>query len=148
MPVAAPVVAHTAAVSSKAEIAIVREINRVRRAHHLRAVKLTSPLAGVAKQHSREMLQHDALSHSSFDGKSFSTRLAAGGKRRRQYGETLAWAPDGSHVTAKVLLKLWMNSAPHRAVLMNGKLRRVGVGRVRGAMGSQAGAAITADFSS
>jgi uncharacterized protein YkwD len=147
VPVAAPV-AHSAAVSSRAEIAIVREINRVRRAHHLRAVKLTAPLARVAKQHSTVMLHHDALSHSSFDGKSFSTRLAAGGKRRRQYGETLAWAPDGAHVTAHVLLKLWMQSAPHRAVLMNGKLRRVGVGRVRGAMGSQSGNAITADFSS
>lgn len=148
MPVAALPVAHTAAVSSKAEIAIVREINRVRRSHHLPTVKLTAPLAKVAKRHSKLMLSHNALSHSSFDGQSFSTRLAAGGKHRKQYGETLAWAPDGSHVTARVLLKLWMNSAPHRAVLMNGKLRRVGVGRVRGAMGSQAGSAITADFSS
>ena len=147
MPVAAPV-AHSAAISSQAEIAIVREINRIRRAHHLRGVKLTAPLARVAKRHSTVMLRHDALSHSSFDGKSFSARLAAGGKRRRQYGETLAWAPDGAHVTAHVLLKLWMQSAPHRAVLMNGKLRRVGVGRVRGAMGSQSGNAITADFSS
>jgi hypothetical protein len=41
-----------------------------------------------------------------------------------------------------------MRSAPHRAVLMNGKLRRVGVGRVLGAMGAQRGNAITADFSS
>jgi len=41
-----------------------------------------------------------------------------------------------------------MNSAPHRHVLMNGRLRRVGVGRVYGAMGGQHGNAITADFSS
>jgi uncharacterized protein YkwD len=146
MPAAAhPPVAHAA--STKAEIAIVREINRVRRAHHLRSVKLVLPLARGARKHSRLMLKYDSLSHSSFDGSSFSTRLARAGKRR-QYGETLAWAPNGSHVTARVLLKLWMNSAPHRAVLMNGALRRVGVGRVYGAMGSQAGNAITADFSS
>jgi hypothetical protein len=31
---------------------------------------------------------------------------------------------------------------------MNGKLRRVGVGRVYGSMGKQRGNAITADFSS
>ena len=145
MPVAAPPPAYTA--SSAAEIAIVREINRIRRAHHLRTVKLTAPLARVARRHSSLMLKYNSLSHSSFDGSSFSTRLARGGKRR-QYGETLAWAPSGAHVNAKALLKLWLASAPHRAVLMNGKLRRVGVGRVRGAMGSQAGAAITADFSS
>ena len=81
------------------------------------------------------------------DGSSFTTRLARGGKRR-QYGETLAWAPTGTHVTAKVLLGLWLQSAPHRHVLMNGKLRRVGVGRVYGSMGAQRGNAITADFSS
>ncbi|WCB91671.1 sporulation protein [Baekduia alba] len=145
MPVAAPPPVYAA--STSAEIAIVREINRIRRTHHLPTVKLTAPLAKVARRHSSLMLKHDALSHSSFDGSSFSTRLARAGKRR-QYGETLAWAPTGSHVTAKVLLKLWLTSAPHRAVLMNGKLHRVGVGRVYGSMGRQRGNAITADFSS
>jgi uncharacterized protein YkwD len=145
MPVAVPPPAYAA--SSAAEIAIVREINKIRRAHRLPTVKLTAPLAKVARRHSSLMLKHDALSHSSFDGSSFSTRLARAGKRR-QYGETLAWAPNGSRVTARVLLKLWMRSAPHRAVLMNGELHRVGVGRVYGSMGGQRGNAITADFSS
>ena len=145
MPVAAPPPVYAA--SSQAEIAIVREVNRIRRTHHLRAVKLTAPLAKVARRHSSLMLKHDALTHSSFDGSSFSTRLARAGKRKT-YGETLAWAPDGSHVTAKVLLRLWLSSAPHRKVLLNGKLRRVGVGRVHGHLGAQGGNAITADFSS
>lgn len=148
MPAAAPPPASVASItSSRAEVAIVREINRVRRAHHLKGVKLVAPLAKVARRHSSLMLKHDALTHSSFDGSSFSTRLAKAGKRK-SYGETLAWAPDGSHVTAKALLKLWMTSGPHRHVILNGKLRRVGVGRVHGALGSQAGNAITADFSS
>jgi uncharacterized protein YkwD len=145
MPAAAPPPAYAA--STSAEIAIVREINRVRRAHHLRGVRLATPLARVARRHSSLMLKYDALSHSSFDGSSFSTRLQRAGKRR-QYGETLAWAPSGAGVSARVLLGLWMHSAPHRAVLMNGRLRRVGVGRVFGAMGGQRGNAITADFSS
>jgi uncharacterized protein YkwD len=145
MPVAAPPPVYAA--SSQAEIAIVREINKIRRTHHLRAVKLTAPLAKVARRHSSLMLKHDALSHSSFDGSSFSTRLARAGKRRT-YGETLAWAPDGSHVNAKALLKLWLGSPPHRKVLLNGRLRRVGVGRVHGKLGPQGGNAITADFSS
>src|SRR3954453_15061161 len=118
MPVAAPPPVYAA--STTAEIAIVREINRVRRSHHLHSVKLTAPLAKVARRHSSLMLKHDALTHSSFDGSSFSTRLAKAGKRRT-YGETLAWAPDGARVNAKALLKLWMTSAPHRKVLMNGK---------------------------
>jgi uncharacterized protein YkwD len=145
MPAAAPPPAHAA--SSPAEIAIVREINRVRRAHHLRTLRIAAPLSKVARRHSSLMLKHDALTHSSFDGSSFSTRLQRAGKRR-QYGETLAWAPDGAGVNARAVVKLWMRSAPHRAVLMNGKLRRVGVGRVYGSMGAQRGNAVTADFSS
>ena len=145
MPVAAPPPAYVAA--STAEIAVVREINRVRRTHHLRTVKLTAPLTRVARRHSSLMLKYNALSHSSFDGSSFSTRLQRAGKRR-SYGETLAWAPVGAGVNAKTLLRLWLRSAPHRAVLMNGKLRRVGVGRVYGSLGAQRGNAITADFSS
>jgi uncharacterized protein YkwD len=145
MPVAAPPPAYAA--SSTAEIAIVREINRIRRAHRLPTVKLTAPLARVARRHSSLMLKYNALSHSSFDGSTFSTRLQRAGKRR-QYGETLAWAPNGAGVNAKSLLRLWLNSAPHRHVLMNGRLRRVGVGRVYGMLGAQRGNAITADFSS
>ena len=112
MPVAAPPRPPTSSAST-AEIAIVREINRVRRAHHLRTVKLTAPLARVARRHSSLMLKYNALSHSSFDGSSFSTRLQRAGKRR-SYGETLAWAPDGAGVNAKSLLRLWLRSAPHR----------------------------------
>jgi uncharacterized protein YkwD len=148
MPVAAlPPAPVATAAHTVAERAIVREINRVRRAHGLRGVRPTTALTRVARRHSRAMLRHDALSHSSFDGSSFSTRLRTAGAHRR-YGETLAWAPDGAGVTARVLVKLWMGSAHHRAVLMDGTLRRVGVGRVLGAMGAQPGAAITADFSS
>jgi uncharacterized protein YkwD len=148
MAAAAPPPASVAALnSSRAEIAIVREINKIRRTHHLRVVKLVAPLASVARRHSSLMLQHNALTHSSFDGSSFSTRLARAG-RRKTYGETLAWAPDGAHVTAKLLLKLWLASPPHRHVLLNGKLHRVGVGRVHGKLGAQGGTAITADFSS
>jgi uncharacterized protein YkwD len=147
MPVPAlPPVTATAAQTS-AERAIVREINRVRRAHGLRGVHVTTGLSRVAKSHSRKMLKANLLTHSSLDGSSFGTRLARAGHHRR-YGETLAWAPNGSGTTARVLVRLWMNSAPHRAVLMDGTLRRIGVGRVYGAMGAQPGAAITADFSS
>jgi uncharacterized protein YkwD len=147
MPVlAVPPVPVTAA-SSPAERAIVREINRVRRSHGLIGVQVSTGLTRVARAHSRKMLAHDVLTHSSLDGSSFGTRLQRAG-RRRHYGETLAWAPNGSATTARVLVRLWMHSARHRAVLMDGRLRKVGIGRVAGAMGAQRGTAITADFSS
>ena len=147
MPVLAVPPVPASAAQSSAEAAIVREINLVRRAHGLRGVRISGGLARVAKAHSRKMLVRNVLTHSSLDGSSFGSRLGRAGHRRR-YGETLAWAPDGSGTSARALVRLWMGSAPHRAVLMDGALRRVGVGRVRGAMGAQRGTAITADFSS
>ena len=148
MPVSQPPTSvHAVAARVTAETAIVREINRVRRAHGLRAVRLTRPLTRVARQHSTQMLLHNVLSHSSFSSATFTARLARAGKRR-QYGETLAWAPSGSGASGKMVVNLWMHSAPHRAVLMNGALRRVGIGRIYGAMGAQRGFGITADFSS
>jgi uncharacterized protein YkwD len=147
MPILAVPPAHVAAVQSQAERAIVREINRMRRAHGLRAVRISSGLARVARSHSRKMLKANLLTHSSLDGSSFGTRLARAGKRRR-YGETLAWAPNGSGTGAHMVVTLWMHSPPHRAVLMDSGLRRIGVGRVYGSMGRRRGAAITADFSS
>ena len=146
MPVPAPPPTATAAMN-RAETAIVREINRKRRSHGLRGVRISGRLANVARQHSKDMLAHDALTHSSFDGSSFSARLSHAGKHRR-YGETLAWAPRGSRAGARVIVRMWLRSAMHRAVLLDGSLRRIGVGRVYGSMGRQAGNAITADFSS
>lgn len=132
---------------TRAEAAIVREVNRVRRTQGLRTVRVSRRLANVARRHSVAMLRHGQLSHDSFDGSSFVARLSSAGRASR-YGETLAWAPGGSGTGARTIVSLWMQSATHRAVLMNGALRRVGIARVYGTMGGQRGHAITADFTS
>ncbi|MBI5106484.1 MAG: CAP domain-containing protein [Solirubrobacterales bacterium] len=135
------------AAQTRAETALVRQINRVRREHGLRAVRFTFRLHRAARRHSRDMLRRDQLTHGSSDGKSLSARLSSAGARRH-YGEVLAWAPRGSGSGARTIVRMWLNSASHRAVLLDGSLRRVGVGRLYGAMGRSRGHAITADFSS
>jgi uncharacterized protein YkwD len=143
MPLAVP---HAVQQPSPVERAIVQQINRVRRSHGLNRVVFSRRLHRVARRHSLQMLLHDSLSHDSFTGTSFLSRLS-GGHGRGKFGETLAWTPTGAGGAGKIV-NLWMNSAPHRAVLLDGRLRRVGVGRVLGQMGAQAGAAVTADWSS
>ncbi|HEU4976215.1 MAG TPA: CAP domain-containing protein [Baekduia sp.] len=143
---ATPPTAHVAKVQTHHERAIVRQINRMRHLHGLRRVHVDARLTRVARAHSLSMLRHDVLTHSSFDGSSFALRLRSTGVRPR-VGETLAWAPRRSG-SAKTIVSLWMHSPAHRAVLLDGGMRRVGVGRWRGALGAQHGAAITADFSS
>jgi uncharacterized protein YkwD len=148
MPITAPPPPPVATVAkADVEHAIARRINRVRRAHGLRRVKFRVRLRKVARRHSRDMLRHDALTHSASNGASLGARLSSAG-HRRHYGEVIAWTPRGARAGARRVVQMWMNSPSHRAVLLNGHLRRVGVGRVRGAMGHQHGFAITADFSS
>jgi uncharacterized protein YkwD len=131
------VAAHTGA-----EIAIVRQINRVRRQHGLRTLVVNRRLGRVARRHSSTMLRLDLLTHAP----TLPARMA--GAKRGRYGETLAWMPQGSRPRPARIVQLWLDSAGHRAVLLDGKLRRVGVGRVLGTMGPQRGYAVTADFSS
>ena len=149
MPVTAPPPPPPTATAAKvsAERAIVRRINRVRRAHGLGRVKLSVRLTRVARRHSRDMLRRDSLTHSASSGASLSARLSRAG-HRRAYGEVLAWTPRGSRVGPRRIVRMWMNSPSHRAVLLTGSLRRIGVGHVAGAMGRQHGHAVTADFSS
>jgi uncharacterized protein YkwD len=130
------------AAQSGAEIAIVRQLNRVRRQHGLRALRVNRRLGRVARRHSSAMLRLNLLTHAP----TLPARLS--GPRRSRYGETLAWMPDGSGPAATRIVRLWLNSPGHRAVVLDGSLRRVGVGRVLGTMGPQRGYAVTADFSS
>jgi uncharacterized protein YkwD len=145
-PAPPPVAVASTARLSRAETAIVTQINRVRRARGLHALRTDAPLAGVARAHSAGMLAHNVLTHGSFDGSSFSARLRRAGQRRH-YGETLAWTPVGTSPSAPAVIRLWLNSPSHRAVVLDGSLRRIGVSRLFGTLGPQRGFAITADYS-
>jgi uncharacterized protein YkwD len=125
---------------NRPETAIVREINHVRRTHGLRALRIDRRLTRVAVRHSRMMLRLDALTHAP------TLRARMSGAARKRYSETLAWVPRGGG--PRTVVTMWMNSAPHRAVVLDGNLRRIGVGRVLGAMRGSGGWAITADFTS
>ena len=121
------------------ERAVVRAINRARAAHGLRAMRANRRLARAADVHSRSMLRSDYFSHGAF-----SQRV-----RRyvhyRSLGETIAMT---SRCSARRVVRMWLNSPSHRAVLLSGKFRRVGVGRRLGRLGSSRACLVTADFAS
>ena len=135
-PAAAEAPVHAAAASS-----IVHEINEQRIARGLPIVTPSSRLARLAERHSRRILLADRLSH--FLGGSVRQRVPG-----RWVGEALAWAPRDSHATAPVVVRAWMSSPSHRAVLLDRRIHRVGIGRRWGTLGRSAGFAITADFAS
>jgi uncharacterized protein YkwD len=136
---AAPAAQAASSRIDRGERAVVRAINRVRAAHGLRGLRSHRRLARAADAHSRSMLRSDSFSHGAF-----SQRLHRYVSMRR-IGETIAWT---SRCSARKVVRMWLNSPPHRAVLLAGGFRRVGVGRRKGRLGATRACMVTADFGS
>jgi uncharacterized protein YkwD len=66
--------------------------------------------------------------------------------RKDWVGESIAVIPG--RATARRAVRMWMNSPPHRAVLLSPSGRRIGVGKRRGKLGSARRAVFTADLAS
>jgi len=129
--------AATAAASTNT--AIVRRVNDVRVRHDLPRLKMSTALGQAAAAHCTEMLSAQGLSHGALETR-LQTYVAAGA-----YGETIAWMPLGPAASPGAVVRAWMNSPPHRAVLLSRTFHRIGVAAQSGVMGGQRGTSFTAD---
>lgn len=95
-------------------------INRHRRAQGLKPLRRAEDLTTAALNHALDM-----VTHGYFDHRNFSQRQP---DRYRSAGEVIhwqTWRPE-SHNTA---VEGWMDSPPHRRILMDGKYTHLGLGR-------------------
>jgi uncharacterized protein YkwD len=132
---------------------VLANVNLLRRQHGLAALRLSSKLAAAARSHSTEMAQRGYFSHNSANGASFDKRISrfysAGGKRFWSVGENLLWSsPD---VSASSALDMWLNSPPHKKILLTGRWREIGLAAVHvqsapGSFGGREVTIVTADF--
>jgi len=129
----------------RTERKVIRIVNRIRASHGLRRLRASRRLARAASAHSGDMLARDFLSHASSDGTGMARRVRRY-TRARWIGENIA-ALSG-RATARRAVRMWMQSPPHRAVLMSASGRRIGVGKRRGRLGSARRAVFTADLAS
>jgi|SoiMethySBSTD1v2_1073268.scaffolds.fasta_scaffold608064_2 uncharacterized protein YkwD len=129
------------------EHAIVRAINRQRARYGLAKVRSNRRLARAADFHSSEMLDADYFAHESRDGSPFDRRV-----RRyvsyRAIGETLAMVGGCGKGSARRIVRMWMRSPGHRAVLLSSSFRRVGLGKRAGDFAGNHACLVTADFAS
>jgi len=142
MPVATPPPVAHAAGAGRLDRAIVRQINAVRARHGRAPVLLNTRLRRLARHHTLDMLRHDSFSHDG-DGTTFAQRIHA----RVHYlkvGENLALMPRGTG--ARAIVRAWMHSPPHRAVMLDPAYHRVGVAGANGSMGAGGAYVVTADF--
>ena len=124
------------------ERTMIRLINQIRGQHGLGPVRVSSGLTRAAESHSRDMLARGFFDHTSSDGTSFDRRI-----RRyvnaRMTGEVLA-SIGQRRGGASTVVRMWMESPPHRAILLTSGFRRIGIARLWGA----GRAVVTADFAS
>ena len=125
-----------AAALHKNERTLFALINKARTRRGLAALRVQHDLAKAARLHSRQMLVHDFFSHSSPNGRNYGSRIARCGYGRSGYsvwrvGEVLAWG-KGIYGVPQLVLRRWMGSSAHRAVILDRRWREVGVGLVKG----------------
>jgi uncharacterized protein YkwD len=127
--------------------AVLRSVNSARAAHRLPPVRYQARLARAALAHSTEQLRSGGPSHSSPDGTPFDQRLRRYSSARN-LGETIVWFAGAQPISARRIVRMWLASPPHRRVLMDHRLRRIGVGTRSGRVGGHSATVVTADFAS
>lgn len=149
--VLAPAPEEAAAGSSaldRVERKIIRKVNAIRRDRGLGRLRADRRLARSADYHCRDMLRANFFAHESSNGQSFAQRLQRFRPSRR-LGETLAYvAAHGARGQAARVVRMWMQSPPHRAALLSSDFQRIGVARRTGRLGSARTIVFTADLSS
>jgi len=130
---AAPAAAAKISVATTSlRVVVVSEINRIRRAHHLRALRVSSSLVRAGTEHARALATTGLFTHNWSDGRAFPTWIRAfypsSGYRTWSAGENLLWsAPSLSAASA---VRQWLDSPVHRHILLRPSWREVGVGTV------------------
>lgn len=122
---AAPASAATSA--STAEAYIIGWVNTDRAAAGLAPLRGDADLAYIAGLRAYRMASANVMSHTV--GGNLGSQLNYLNVQWYGYGETIAWSTSGWTVdAARAIYRSWMNSAPHRALLMSRTYNYIGVG--------------------
>jgi uncharacterized protein YkwD len=135
---------------ARAQSATLCLINAARSEHGLSPLDATASLARAAAAHSHDMAVRGFFSHASPGGLTPAQRIdRAGyldGASTWRVGEAIGWGSGGSASPASIV-RSWLRSPPHRAILLNGRYEDVGIGIALGApQGGGGGATFTGDF--
>jgi uncharacterized protein YkwD len=123
--VAAPIATGTS--GSTAESSIIGWINAARSSRGLVPLRYDSDLASISGIRASRMASRNAMSHTV--GGNLTSQLNAYGVQWFRYGEDIGWStaswPSSS---ARSIFNAWMNSAPHRSIILSSRFNYVGVG--------------------
>jgi uncharacterized protein YkwD len=127
--------------------ALVCVIGAERGARGLAPVRESSLLTLAAQRHAEDMVTRAFFAHVSPGGATLAQRVRATGylasRQTWGLGEAIAWAQDPLD-TADQLVQAWLNSPPHRAILLDRGYRDVGIGVTPGLTDGSGGPGATA----
>jgi uncharacterized protein YkwD len=125
--------------------------NRERSRNGLPSLRENAKLRGAAARHSGNMVAAHFFDHTSPGGGTMVDRIRQTGYLSSAHGwsvgENIAWA-TGRLATAAEITDVWMRSPGHRANILRGQFREIGIGIEIGVpvRGRRSGATYTADF--
>ena len=101
---------------------VLQLVNRERLKEGLPALTLDADVTAAANVRAKEIKQ--SFSHTRPNGSSFSTALKEQGVSFHGSGENIAWG----QTSPEQVMNGWMNSAGHRANILNQKFKNIGIG--------------------
>jgi uncharacterized protein YkwD len=126
-------------------------VNTERQRHGLPTLHSSARLNAAADAHSADMVARGYFAHVTPEGRSVTERVRAtgylGGSDDWALGEDIGWG-TGSASTPAAIFRAFMNSPPHRRVILTREFRQIGVGVSPGVpvAGEGAGATFVLDF--
>ncbi|KNE71600.1 hypothetical protein AMAG_16162 [Allomyces macrogynus ATCC 38327] len=93
------------------------------------ALCLNAKLMAAAQKQANDMAAMNKLSHTGSDGSNPFQRISAAGYPSSAQAEIIASGPTSGYDTPASALGVWINSAPHRQILVNGVYTQAGVAK-------------------
>jgi uncharacterized protein YkwD len=108
-------------------------MNRIRETYRLHPLRRNAALATIATGQARDMVRGDYFGDQSLSGQSPLARIMASSyslapsRIRLLAAQNIGWG-TGPNSTPRGIVRAWMHSPPHRAIILTGAYRDVGVG--------------------
>jgi len=131
--------------SSSSAADLVALTNRSRASAGLKALRVDSTLASVARWRSKDMIQRDYFSHSIPGYGKVWDKLHAIGYCYKVGGENIGWNNYPDDIATAAIHKMFMNSSGHRANILGKAWDVIGVGAYKGPTGKKMWTVLFAD---
>jgi uncharacterized protein YkwD len=131
--------------SSSSAADLVALTNRSRASAGLKALKVDSKLAGVARWRSKDMIERNYFSHSIPGYGKVWDKLRAIGYCYKVGGENIGWNNYPDDIATAAIHKMFMGSAGHRANILGKAWDVIGIGAYKGPTGKKMWTVLFAD---